>query len=165
MDGPQSAWMKLTSAPLLIVAFVLGACQSTDHAPAPQPTPKSTMELGAFSVSLAVKDLAASRAFYEKLGFEQFHGDAAQNWLILKNGSTVIGLFQGMFPDNIMTFNPGWDQSAQNTETFTDVRELQARLIAQGLEPVTKADPDTTGPASFVLVDPDGNSILIDQHR
>lgn len=155
--------MKLSFAPLLILTFVFGACQSTNSTPAPQPT--TTMDLGAFSVSLAVKDLAASRAFYEKLGFEQLGGEPTQNWLILKNGQTVIGLFQGMFPNNILTFNPGWDQSAQNTASFTDVRELQARLIEQGIEPVTKAAPDTTGPASFVLVDPDGNSILVDQHR
>lgn len=159
----QSASMKLSLAPLLILTFVLGACQSTSPSPEPQPT--TTMELGAFSVSLAVQDLAASRAFYEKLGFEQLAGEPAQNWIILKNGQTVIGLFQGMFPNNIMTFNPGWDQSAQNTGSFTDVRELQARLMEQGIEPVTKADPDSTGPASFVLVDPDGNSILVDQHR
>lgn len=165
--------MKITRTPLLMLAFLFGACQSTNdvdptvesQSTQPQAHNSSTMELGAFSVSLAVKDLAASRAFYEKLGFEQFHGDAAQNWLIMKNGQTVIGLFQGMFPNNIMTFNPGWDQSAQNTASFTDVRELQASLIEQGIEPVTKADPESTGPASFVLVDPDGNSILVDQHR
>lgn len=122
------------------------------------------MNLGAFSISLAVKDLAASRRFYEKFGFTVFHGDAAQNWLILKNGDTVIGLFQGMFEKNILTFNPGWDQNAQNLPTFTDVRELQRQLKAQGVPLMTEADEKTTGPASFVAVDPDGNPILVDQH-
>ncbi|MGE0455332.1 MAG: VOC family protein [Vicinamibacteria bacterium] len=122
------------------------------------------MDLGAFSVSLAVKDLAASRAFYEKFGFEAFAGDAAQNWLILKNGGCVIGLFQGMFERNILTFNPGWDSSAQKLAKFTDVRELQRRLEAQGVRFQQQADESTTGPASFVAVDPDGNPILVDQH-
>ena len=123
------------------------------------------MELGAFSISLAVKDLAASRAFYEKLGFEQAGGNPEQNWLILRNGTTTIGLFQGMFDKNIMTFNPGWDAQAKNLDSFTDVREIQRALKKKGLTPVTEADETTTGPASLVLVDPDGNSILIDQHR
>jgi catechol 2,3-dioxygenase-like lactoylglutathione lyase family enzyme len=122
------------------------------------------MKLGAFSISLAVKDIAASRAFYEKFGFEAFHGDISQNWLIMKNGDTVIGLFQGMFEKNIITFNPGWDSNAQNLETFTDVRELQRQLKAQGVELVSEADESTTGPASFIAVDPDGNPILFDQH-
>ena len=122
------------------------------------------MELGAFSVSLAVKDLEASRAFYEKLGFKAFHGDASQNWLILKNGDHVIGLFQGMFDKNILTFNPGWDSNAQKLATFTDVRELQRQLKAQGVQLVSEADESTTGPASFVVVDPDGNTIYVDQH-
>lgn len=122
------------------------------------------MELGAFSVSLAVKDLEASRAFYEKFGFKAFAGDASQNWLILKNRDHVIGLFQGMFEKNILTFNPGWDQNAQNLPTFTDVRELQRQLKAQGVELVGEADESTTGPASFIAVDPDGNPILVDQH-
>ena len=123
------------------------------------------MELGAFSVSLAVKDLKASQTFYEKLGFQAFHGNAGQNWLILKNGDHVIGLFQGMFEKNILTFNPGWDQAAQPLGAFTDVRELQRRLRAQGVSFVTEADESTTGPASFVVADPDGNTILVDQHR
>ena len=122
------------------------------------------MELGAFSVSLAVQDLAASRAFYEKLGFEAFGGDAAQNWLILKNGTCVIGLFQGMFDKNILTFNPGWDGNAEALGDFTDVRDLQRQLKAQGVAFATEADETTTGPASFVVVDPDGNPILFDQH-
>lgn len=122
------------------------------------------MELGAFSISLAVKDLDSSRRFYEKLGFKIFAGNAAQNWLILKNGDVVIGLFQGMFEKNILTFNPGWDQNAQRLASFTDVRQLQRQLKAQGVPLQTEADERTTGPASFVVVDPDGNSILIDQH-
>jgi lactoylglutathione lyase len=122
------------------------------------------MELGAFSVSLAVKDLEASRAFYEKLCFTAFAGNAAQNWLILKNGDHVIGLFQGMFEKNILTFNPGWDQNAHPLDTFTDVRELQRQLKAQGVTLMTEADESTTGPASFIAVDPDGNPILVDQH-
>ena len=122
------------------------------------------MELGAFSISLAVKDLQASKAFYEKFGFKAFHGDASQNWLILKNGDHVIGLFQGMFEKNILTFNPGWDQSAQRLASFTDVRELQRQLKAHGVQLVNEADESTTGPASFIAVDPDGNPILVDQH-
>ena len=123
------------------------------------------MELGAFSISLAVKDLEASRQFYEKLGFTSFAGDPAQNWLILKNGDHVIGLFQGMFEKNILTFNPGWDSDARPLATFTDVRALQRHLRAEGLQFVSEADESTTGPASFVVVDPDGNTILVDQHR
>jgi catechol 2,3-dioxygenase-like lactoylglutathione lyase family enzyme len=122
------------------------------------------MELGAFSISLTVKDIAASKAFYEKLGFTVFHGDIAQNWLIMKNGDHVIGLFQGMFERNILTFNPGWDSNAQKLDTFTDVRELQRQLKALGVELVSEADENTTGPASFIAVDPDGNPIYVDQH-
>lgn len=123
------------------------------------------MELGIFSISLTVKDIEASRAFYEKLGFQTFGGDASQNWLILKNGETIIGLFQGMFEKNMLTFNPGWDSNAQELANFTDVRELQRRLKAQGVQFASEADESTTGPASFVVVDPDGNPILVDQHR
>ena len=123
------------------------------------------MELGAFSISLNVKDLAASQSFYEKLGFGVFGGDAAQNWLIMKNGACVIGLFQGMFEKNMLTFNPGWNSDAQPLDAFTDVRELQKALRAQGMPIGNPADETTTGPASFMLVDPDGNPILIDQHR
>ncbi|HEX2062703.1 MAG TPA: VOC family protein [Thermoanaerobaculia bacterium] len=122
------------------------------------------MQLGNFSISLAVNDLEASRAFYEKLGFSVFMGDASQNWLILKNGEHVIGLFQGMFDRNILTFNPGWDSNAQPLESFTDVRELQRRLKEQGVTFVQEADESTSGPASFVIIDPDGNPILVDQH-
>jgi catechol 2,3-dioxygenase-like lactoylglutathione lyase family enzyme len=122
------------------------------------------MELGAFSISLAVKDIQASRQFYEKLGFARFMGDPAQNWLIMKNGERIIGLFQGMFEKNILTFNPGWDQDARPVGAFTDVRDLQRRLRAEGVEFVSEADESTTGPGSFMVVDPDGNTILVDQH-
>ena len=122
------------------------------------------MELGNFSVSLSVKDIAASREFYEKLGFAVFGGDQEQNWLILKNGAVVIGLFQGMFERNMLTFNPGWDGNAQPLTSFTDVRELQRELKAQGVELVNEADETTSGPASFIAVDPDGNPVLVDQH-
>jgi lactoylglutathione lyase len=121
------------------------------------------MELGAFSVSLAVKDLQASKAFYEKLGFSVFAGNG-QNWQILKNGTTIIGLFQGMFEKNLLTFNPGWNSDAQLVEGFTDVRELQRQLKAQGVALMSEADEATTGPASFIAVDPDGNPVLVDQH-
>jgi predicted lactoylglutathione lyase len=124
----------------------------------------AAMELGAFSVSLAVKDIQASRAFYEKLGFKVFAGNASQHWLILKNGAHVIGLFQGMFEKNILTFNPGWDSNASELNTFTDVRELQRQLKAQGVQLTTEADETSTGPASFTTVDPDANPILVDQH-
>jgi len=122
------------------------------------------MDLGAFSISLAVKSLEASRKFYEKFGFKAFAGDASKNWLILKNGDHVIGLFQGMFERNILTFNPGWDQSAQRLAAFTDVRDLQRELKAQGVKLTTEADETSKGPASFTASDPDGNSILFDQH-
>ena len=122
------------------------------------------MELGAFSVSLSVKDLAASREFYEKLGFQPVGGDPNENWQILRNGNVTIGLFHGMFEGNILTFNPGWDSQARPVDDFTDVRELQRRLKAQGLEMTAEADESGSGPASFVVVDPDGNAILVDQH-
>lgn len=122
------------------------------------------MQLGAFSISLTVKDLAASKTFYEELGFTSFGGDADHGYLIMKNGTTLIGLFQGMFDKNILTFNPGWDSDASALENFTDVRKLQAELKAKGIAFESEADPATTGPASFVVVDPDGNPILIDQH-
>jgi lactoylglutathione lyase len=122
------------------------------------------MDLGAFSVSLAVKDIEASKRFYETLGFKTFMGDQSQNWLIMKNGDSVIGLFQGMFDKNILTFNPGWSGDAQPLSEFTDVRELQRQLKASGLSMSTEADETTAGPAYFMLADPDGNTILIDQH-
>lgn len=122
------------------------------------------MELGAFSVSLAVKDIEASKRFYEKLGFTVFAGDQAQNWLIMKNGPHAIGLFQGMFDKNILTFNPGWNSEAEPLQNFTDVRELQRQLKEQGFTMIVEADENSTGPASFMITDPDGNPILVDQH-
>ena len=122
------------------------------------------MNLGAFSVSLAVKDIEASKTFYEKLGFEAFAGDISENWLVLRNGDHVIGFFQGMFERNILTFNPGWDQNAQAVDEFTDVRDLQRQLKERGIELVSEADESTTGPTSLMVLDPDGNPILIDQH-
>ena len=123
------------------------------------------MELGAFSISLAVKDINASKAFYEKLGFKVFGGDIAENWLILKNDTHVIGLFQGMFEQNILTFNPGWDQNAEELLSFTDVREIQDQLKTQEITLLSEVDRGSTGPGSIMLADPDGNLILIDQHR
>lgn len=123
------------------------------------------MKLGAFSVSLSVKDIYKSKLFYENLGFQEFGGDMTQNWLILKNESCIIGLFQGMFEKNILTFNPGWNENAENLNSFTDIREIQKQLKAKGIKLLTEADETTEGPASFTIEDPDGNSILIDQHR
>ena len=122
------------------------------------------MELGNFSVSLAVKDLEASKVFYEKLGFSVFAGNPSQNWLIMKNGEHAIGLFQGMFERNILTFNPGWNSEAQQLKEFTDVRELQRQLKSRGINMISEADESSTGPAHFMMVDPDGNPILFDQH-
>ena len=122
------------------------------------------MELGTLSISLAVKDIGASKSFYDKFGCKVFAGDASKNWLILKNGAHVIGLFQGMFERNILTFNPGWDSNAQKLASFTDIRELQRQLKAQGVQLQPQADESTAGPASFMAVDPDGNPILVDQH-
>jgi len=164
---------------LALLLLSCAACQSTQEQDTtssgePQATGSpfvsltSRMELGTFSVSLAVEDIAASRAFYEKLGFDVMGGVQEQNWLILKNGTTTIGLFQGMFPDNIMTFNPGWHVSGDHPDEFIDIRELQARLLEQGITPVTPITAEaaaTTGPASCVILDPDGNAILLDQHR
>ena len=122
------------------------------------------MQLGAFSISLSVKDIAASRAFYEKFGFTMLAGDQSKNWLILKNGDRVIGLFQGMFEKNTLTFNPGWDSSAQPLENFTDVRELQRKLKGQGVQLAVEVDECSRGPGFFLALDPDGNPILVDQH-
>ena len=123
------------------------------------------MELGAFSISLAVKDIGASKAFYEKLGFTVFGGEIEQNWLMMKNDDHVIGLFMGMFEENILTFNPGWDQNAEELDSFVDVREIQKRLKSQGMVLLSETDPTAEGPGSITLSDPDGNLILIDQHR
>jgi len=122
------------------------------------------MELGAFSVSLAVEDIEKSKVFYEKLGFKVFMGEQSQNWLIMKNGDHAIGLFKGMFDKNILTFNPGWSKNAQQLREFTDIRELQRQLKDRGVSMISEADESSTGPASFMIVDPDGNTILVDQH-
>ena len=122
------------------------------------------MDLGAFSISLTVKDIKASKAFYEKLGFTIFGGDITQNWLIMKNGNSIVGLFHGMFDRNMLTFNPGWDMEAKNLDSYTDIRGLQRKLKEQGVELASEADEISTGPASFMLLDPDGNPILFDQH-
>ena len=122
------------------------------------------MKLGAFSMSLSVKNLIISKEFYEKLGFEVFAGSMEMNYLIMKNGNALIGLFHGMFEGNILTFNPGWDENAQPLENFDDVREIQKHLKANGITPVSEADESTTGPANIVITDPDGNTILLDQH-
>jgi lactoylglutathione lyase len=150
-----------------IGANALPLAAQTVKTPVPQREAASrehSMDLGAFSISLTVKDIEASRKFYEKFGFKSFMGNPSKNWLILKNGDHVIGLFQGMFEKNIMTFNPGWDSNAQKLPAFTDVRELQRQLKAQGVPMVSEADEKTTGPGSFMVVDPDGNPILVDQH-
>ncbi|WP_339252377.1 VOC family protein [Sporosarcina sp. FSL W8-0480] len=123
------------------------------------------MELGAFSVSLSVKDINKSKLFYESLGFQIFGGNIEQNWLIMKNNNCIIGLFQGMFEKNILTFNPGWNENAENLDAFTDIRDLQKQLKAKGINILSEADETSEGPASFTLEDPDGNPILIDQHR
>ncbi len=155
--------MKLFLLPALLVSLV--ACQSTEGtSSAVAEGSRPEFDLGAFSVSLVVKDLAASRGFYEKLGFAVTGGDAAQDWLVLRNGTTTIGLFQGMFERNMLTFNPGWGSNATPLASFTDVRELQHELKGAGVSLVLETDEDGTGPAHIMLVDPDGNPILIDQH-
>jgi lactoylglutathione lyase len=143
----------------MAAAAAIGATVATNANPK-----NSTMKLGAFSVSLSVKDIAASRAFYEKLGFAHVMGAEKQRWLILRNGETTIGLFQGAFPRNMLTFNPGWNSQNQPLPEFQDVRELQRQLKAQGVKLDAEADEKTKGPASLMLTDPDGNPILIDQH-
>jgi catechol 2,3-dioxygenase-like lactoylglutathione lyase family enzyme len=151
----------------LLFTFATAACgtsANTDAAGNHGSIGSSSMELGTFSVSLAVKDLATSRAFYEKLGFRAMAGEPSQNWLIMRNGEATIGLFQGMFERNIMTFNPGWGRNCETLAQFTDVREIQKRLKAAGLKLTTEADEAAAGPASAMIVDPDGNPILFDQH-
>ena len=123
------------------------------------------MKLGAFSVSLSVKDIYKSKLFYENLGFQVLGGDITQNWLIMKNESCIIGLFQGMFEKNILTFNPGWNENAENLNSFTDIRDIQKQLKAKGIKILSEADETSEGPASFTIEDPDGNPILVDQHR
>jgi len=150
---------------ILLSTLSIAAGYTSDSTPDKTTTEGSqSMHLGHFSISLAVKDLAASRDFYQKLGFEPIGGNAEQNWLILQNGDATIGLFQGMFEQNILTFNPGWDARSNRLENFKDVREVQKHLKEQGIALTTEADESTTGPASLTLMDPDGNPVLIDQH-
>jgi predicted enzyme related to lactoylglutathione lyase len=139
----------------LAAAFSLGFISNTQ---------KDDMNLGAFSMSLSVKDLKTSKEFYENLGFTVFGGDMERNYLIMKNGNALIGLFQGMFQNNILTFNPGWDENAKKIKGFTDIREIQKHLKSKGIKLRSEADESTTGPASVILIDPDGNEILLDQH-
>jgi catechol 2,3-dioxygenase-like lactoylglutathione lyase family enzyme len=155
-----AAWMHLIG----VVEDPDGGGASKGPADAQASTGDSRMRLGNFSVSLAVKDIAASRAFYEKLGFKMVGGDQSKNWVVLQNETTKIGLFQGMFEKNMLTFNPGWDSKAATLAEFEDVRELQKTLKSRGLTPNPAADESTTGPAYFMLTDPDGNPILVDQH-
>jgi catechol 2,3-dioxygenase-like lactoylglutathione lyase family enzyme len=150
----------LTLAGALAVTAIAGATTTRPM----QAAEKKTMELGNFSISLAVKDVKASKAFYEKLDFKEVGGKLEQNWIILQNGTTTIGLFQGMFQGNLMTFNPGWTKDQETLKDFQDVRELQKALKARGIALTTEADESTDGPASFTMVDPDGNAILVDQH-
>jgi catechol 2,3-dioxygenase-like lactoylglutathione lyase family enzyme len=156
----MNALTTLTLAGALALTAIAGATanQST------QAKEQASMELGVFSVSLAVKDIQASKAFYEKLDFKEVGGVLEQNWVVLQNGTTTIGLFQGMFEGNILTFNPGWTKDKQALPDFLDVRELQALLKERGVTMVTEADESTDGPASFVTADPDGNTIYFDQH-
>lgn len=155
---------------LALLSILAGCHSSVTPERVPDPAPRQparaadAVELGNFSVSLTVKDLAASRAFYEKLGFRVIHGAEEQRWLILQNETSTIGLFQGLFPRNMLTFNPGWDRDWQTLADFQDVRELQALLKARGIAFDVEADASTTGPASFMITDPDGNPILVDQH-
>ncbi len=150
---------------ILVVALVAGAMShATNAEDKDKKAKKMTMKLGAFSVSLAVKDIHKSRAFYEKLGFRKVAGEIKQNWIVLQNDRTTVGLFQGMFPKNLMTFNPGWNHKKETLKEFMDVREIQAQLEKSGIKITTRADPATTGPASMTIADPDGNTILFDQH-
>lgn len=146
------------------LALAMTGCAANSGAAAAPARSRPDVDLGAFSISLNVKDLAASRAFYEKLGFEHAGGDPKQNWIVLRNGDHVIGLFQGFIPKNTLTFNPGWTQQATPVAPFTDVRDLQAQLQQRGLVLTQGADPASTGPAYLMLMDPDDNPILIDQH-
>ena len=150
--------LTLVSAFALIVIIGAAAARST------QARDKTTMELGNFSVSLTVKDIRASKAFYEKLDFKEVAGKLEQNWIVLQNGNARIGLFQGMFDKNIMTFNPGWTKDKETMKDFQDVREIQRTLKTRGLTMVLEADEKTEGPASFMVTDPDGNTLLFDQH-
>jgi len=154
--------MSTRALVLIVASSVMLGLGAWTGAAAEKERPR--MELGAFSISLAVKDLAASRAFYETLGFSAVAGEDTDHYLIMRNGTTNIGLFQGLFEENILTFNPGWTNLGEETESFQDVREIQARLKDAGVELLMQADPESDGPAHVVFTDPDGNQILIDQH-
>ncbi len=154
----------VTVAGLMLAMWVAAACSQSVNSRQQTSKEQPSMQLGNFSISLAVKDITASTAFYEKLDFKEVGGNLDQNWIILQNGTTTIGLFQGMFEKNIMTFNPGWNTDQETLKSFQDVRELQGTLKARGIQLVTEADASSKGPASFVLADPDGNLILFDQH-
>ena len=156
--------MKGLTTIVVACGLVLVTFAGTSLSQSARPRQKEAMQLGVFSISLAVKDIKASKAFYEKLDFKEVGGKLEQNWLILQNGTTTIGLFQGMFEKNIMTFNPGWTTDQETLEDFQDVRELQSTLKQRGLKLIAEADESSKGPASFTLVDPDGNPILFDQH-
>lgn len=160
---------KLTYSAALILAFSLGfglqSFMPSEISSKPNPEKMNEMKLGAFSMSLSVKDLQVSKEFYEKLGFSSFGGSMEHGYLIMKNGNALIGIFQGMFEGNILTFNPGWDENAQNVDEFDDVRNIQKMLKDSELKLISEADENTTGPGSLMLTDPDGNMILIDQHR
>ena len=160
---PYSMLFLMTVCIFAVVRFADGNGNFKENTGVKTSMSDEKMKFGHFSISLAVKDIKASKEFYEKLDFEKTGGDLKHNYLIMQNGTTTIGLFQGMFKDNILTFNPGWNHKAEKLERFQDVRQLQAKLTDRGIKPVTKAK-EGNGPASFVIVDPDGNSILIDQH-
>lgn len=156
--------MHTLSALTLAAASAFTAIAGLAMAQDSKPKPKPPVQLGNFSVSLTVKDIKASKAFYEKLDFKEVGGKLEQKWLVLQNGTTTIGLFQGMFEKNMLTFNPGWSSAKETLQEFQDVRELQTILEGRGVELTTRADVATDGPAHFTLVDPDGNPILFDQH-
>lgn len=156
--------IRMGIAALVVCLGGLVATQATRFAHSQDSGKEKEMQLGNFSVSLAVKDISASRAFYEKLGFRVIMGDQTKNWLILQNETCTIGLFQGMFDKNTLTFNPGWDRSSRVLPDFEDVRAIQQTLKSRGLALATEADESTSGPASLMVLDPDGNPILIDQH-
>lgn len=158
------ASMRNTFSLLALLSGLMLTLSATSAPQEEDPQQDPSMKLGNFSVSLAVKDIKASRDFYQKLDFHEVGGNIDHNWLVLQNGSTTVGLFQGMFEDNLMTFNPGWDKDKNTLKEFDDVRAIQTKLKERGIKPVMEADAESQGPASFVVVDPDGNTILFDQH-
>jgi catechol 2,3-dioxygenase-like lactoylglutathione lyase family enzyme len=165
MKPDRRNWLKQVGIGIAGISFVPFEIFASSKNELPKSKSADSLKLGAFSVSLSVKDLKASKQFYEDLGFNVFGGGIEKNYLIMKNGNSLIGLFKGMFEGNILTFNPGWDENAKNIENFDDVREIQRQLKSKGIKLTTEADDKTSGPASFMTIDPDGNVILIDQHR